>query len=704
MKLKRLPQFFSAIAFILCGNIALAQTTITIGAGTSSSSTRGPLQRSDTNSTTVYSRFVHVYTASELAAAGLNSGVSISALNWELASDNIIVGAGNANLKVYIKNSVATTVVADTWINLISGSSLVVDNNYNTTNNFPGASGWMAFNFNAPFSYTGGSLEIAVDWDCSQVSTPVFSGDGSIKWRWESTAPNNLVVKKTSSSAASTTIDDIRNERSNIQIVYSAAASCAPPTGLTASTSSTSASMSWSASANANTYNWKLVVAGAGSSATAIASGTTANTTANATGLTSLTSYDLYVEADCGTSGTSGFAGPFSLLTQPLAQASITVGAGTSSSSTRGPIQRSDTNSTTVYSRFVHVYTASELAAAGLANGASLTALNWELASDNIIIGSGNANFKVYIKNSSATSATADTWINLTTGSSLVVDNVYNTSNNFPGATGWMAFNFNMPFTYTGGALEIAVDWDCSQLSTPSFSGDGSLKWFWESTAPSDLVVKKTSSSSPASTIDDIKNERANIQIVFESTASCDAPTALVANNITIGSVDIGWTAFSGAVSNNWKVVVSGAGVGGNSVASGSTANSMATATGLIPNTAYDAYVQSDCGSSVSSAFAGPLSFTTNDIGLPQFDYVSSLNVSPNPSKGRAELNLELVKNAQVKIAIYSLTGQLIEDVYDNNVNQLNLSLDLENLREGLYFVRIAINEQSLTRKLILIH
>ncbi|MEM9053114.1 MAG: hypothetical protein AAGC47_13760, partial [Bacteroidota bacterium] len=194
-------RFYSALIAVLALLAATpnnAQTTVTIGDGSSSSSTRGPLQRSDTASSTVYSRFVQVYTASELAAAGIPAGAAITSVNWELASSNVIIGSGDATLKVYIKNSSATEATAGDWTDIIADADLVSDNAFNTSNNFPGENGWMPFVFNEQFIYDGGALEISVDWDCSQVSTPAFSGDGALKWRWASTAPDNLVVKKTS--------------------------------------------------------------------------------------------------------------------------------------------------------------------------------------------------------------------------------------------------------------------------------------------------------------------------------------------------------------------------------------------------------------------------------------------------------------------------------------------------------------------------
>lgn len=610
MRPSRVIPYVAMGMLLLISDLASAQTTTTFGTSSSSSSTRGPLQRSDSSSTTVFSRWVMVYTASELSTAGIASGASITELKWELASSNVIIGTGDADLKVYIKNSTATDASSDTWSNLTSGSSLVVDTSFNTTNNFPGSNGWMPFTFDAPFTYNGGALEIAVDWDCSNVTTPVFSGDGAIKWRWTSTAPDDLVVKKTASSSAPSTISDVKDERANMQIVYNVI-SCKAPTSLNVHAQTASAALNWKGDSQASAYNWKIVEAGKGSGSAAIDSGSTMNDSDMATALSAFTSYDLYVASDCGTNGASTFAGPYSFMTLPQVQTAATIGTGSSSSSTRGPLQRSDSNSSTVFSRWVNVYTASELAKAGISMGDSITALNWELASSNIIVGSGDATLKVYIKNSTATAATSDTWDNLTTGSSLVVDKAFNTTNNFPGANGWMPFNFSEPFNYTGGALEIAVDWDCSQVSTPSFSGDGALKWRWTSTAPDDLVAKKTASSSAPSTISDLSDERANIQIVYAVT-SCALPVGLTAGTIDTTSADLSWNSVIGSDSYFWKIVPSGSGSGAAAIDSGVvTADTMASATGLATGTSYDVYVQGNCGAIGESSFAGPYSFTT---------------------------------------------------------------------------------------------
>lgn len=602
-----------ACVFTLLCDVGTSQTTITIGEGSSSSSTRGPLQRSDTASTTVFSRFVQIYTQEELAASGMISDASITEVQWELASSNVLIGDGDATLKVYIKNSSATQATEDSWENIVAGSSLVVDNSYNTTNNFPGENGWMPFTFNSGFTYTGGALEIAVDWDCSQVTSPAFSGDGSLKWRWESVAPDFLVVKKTSSSSPSTNITDLKDERANIQMVFEEGDSCQAPSDIAVSNvTASSADISWSDSESAMSYSWFVVGSGTGEGGTQLDSGTTMMTNIQSTGLSDLTGYDFYIQADCGDNELSDLAGPFGFSTTGAVSNTATIGLGTSSSSTRGPFQRSDTASTTVFSRFVHIYTADELASAGLVADNTVTSLNWELASSNVIIGDGNATLKVYLKNSSATMAEAGDWDDLITGSELLVDNAYNTDNNFPGENGWMGFDFSSPFVYTGGAIEVAVDWDCSQVSTPAFSGDGSLKWRWEATAPDFLVVKKTSSSSASSNISDLKDERANIQFIYAGVpTSCDAPSGLSVDNVTMTSADVVWESADDVSSYNWLVVDEGAGTMGVALGEGITSDLTASLTSLTAGTSYDLYVESICGDGETSGFAGPYNFIT---------------------------------------------------------------------------------------------
>ena len=211
---------------ILLSGFAYSQTTLTLGTDTSSSATRGPFQRSDSGSSSVYSRASMLYTATELAS--LPSSATISQIDFDLGSTNIITASGDATMVIYMKNSSATEVVAEdsSWDDAINGATIVGTYTFNTTNNFPGAEGFMSFVLSSGFNYTGGALEVAVDWDCSGLvpldpmePNLLFSDNGSLNWHWSPTAHQSLNYRSGSSSAP-TTLNQRKAERVNTQIVY----------------------------------------------------------------------------------------------------------------------------------------------------------------------------------------------------------------------------------------------------------------------------------------------------------------------------------------------------------------------------------------------------------------------------------------------------------------------------------------------------
>src|SRR5690606_24981863 len=131
-------------------------------------------------------------------------------------------------------------------------------------------------------------------------------------------------------------------------------------------------------------------------------------------------------------------------------------------------------------SRYAYLYTQSELAIAGIPTGAILSELGW--MKSNAAPTLGGATFRIYIKNSSATdySLASETWANLNAGTTLVYEN---TNQTIPATAspGYVTFSLNTPYTYTGGALEISVEWDASMVA--GNPGTGELLWMW-STVP----------------------------------------------------------------------------------------------------------------------------------------------------------------------------------------------------------------------------
>ena len=82
---------------------------------------------------------------------------------------------------------------------------------------------------------------------------------------------------------------------------------CPSPNGLTASEmTTTTARLAWNPASGATGYDWEVVPLGNAQGSGVIANGNTADTTVVASGLSAATSYDAYVQADCG----SGYFGP----------------------------------------------------------------------------------------------------------------------------------------------------------------------------------------------------------------------------------------------------------------------------------------------------------------------------------------------------------------------------------------------------------
>ena len=199
------------------------QTTI-IGAGANVgaiSSNAGPIYRSSAASAFDFSKHVYLYTAAELSAAGITAGSTITSVAWNKSNG---FGTAATNLssiwRVYIKNS--STVPSASWSNSnfatqIAGATLAYNN---TAQVIPAATGYITLTFSSPFTYTGGNLEIASDWDCS-----IFAGSpatGGFAWRSDNLA-NTCFGGSNSSSTITMALQTIRPQ---IQLGYTAGAPC----------------------------------------------------------------------------------------------------------------------------------------------------------------------------------------------------------------------------------------------------------------------------------------------------------------------------------------------------------------------------------------------------------------------------------------------------------------------------------------------
>src|SRR5690606_30686264 len=161
---------------------------VTIGAGSvtgtttnSAANDAGPMYNTGGGSSFVYSKHHMVYTASELATAGIPSGVIITKIAWNKANTAAYSSGSAAIFDIYLKNSSATGVPSTPlpYTTAISGATQVYAS---TTQSFPSTIGWVDFPLSTPFVYNGGALELTTNWDISAGGSTASGSTANFAW------------------------------------------------------------------------------------------------------------------------------------------------------------------------------------------------------------------------------------------------------------------------------------------------------------------------------------------------------------------------------------------------------------------------------------------------------------------------------------------------------------------------------------------
>jgi hypothetical protein len=212
--------FFTLVSLWAFLQTGFAQLTTQIGTGAlvPANTLYAPIYRFSNSSTSDYGRSNIVYTAAELSASGITLNSTITALAFYKSDTSSTVGP--ATFSIWMKNSstVPPLLTTTTWASISSSFTQV----YNSTSQtIPNTSGWLTFTLGTPFIYTGGSIEIAFDWNISGVSGNPTTGP--FQWQY-TTGTETSIVGAASTSAPATLNGTVTayKYRPNIQITYSA--------------------------------------------------------------------------------------------------------------------------------------------------------------------------------------------------------------------------------------------------------------------------------------------------------------------------------------------------------------------------------------------------------------------------------------------------------------------------------------------------
>jgi len=562
-----------------------AQTTVTIGAGasTASAGTNGdPIYRSSGTSTYHYSKSAQLLTAADLSGVSVVPGASINSIGYYKTTAFNVSGSNAWTLNVYLKNSSKTALASGTaWDTMISGATLFYSATINSTNNFPAAAGWVTFTNNtaSPFSYTGGAIEVYIDWVPAGNLTSPYTG-GAFQWKYDTTTSVQAIGTSNSTAIAGTTTSyTTQTRRYQTQLTYTATACSGAPNPGNTLASATSGTCSTPYSTTLSLQN---SIAGTGVSyqwynnAGAIAGAT------NSVYTTTVSAADsFYCAVTCSGSGITTNSTPISVSAPPAA------------------ISPNYTN-----------------------DFATFPGGCWSLANGGTPAtgpGTGTTNYWV-----------ADGFLNAgSTGAARI--NLYST-----GRQGWLK---SPAFNLSAGGYRVKFDYGVTgyNVTTSSAMGSDDVVQFLVSTdGGATWTILKTwdTSNTPTNTSNTYIFDLANYtgantlfavygndgtvddtqdydffvdNFVVESIPACDVPTGVSSSLITDSSATISWIAPGTAPANGYEYYYSTT----NTAPTSGTATTAVSQnlTSLLPQTTYYYWVRSMCSGTQSAWVSG--TFTT---------------------------------------------------------------------------------------------
>ena len=88
-------------------------------------------------------------------------------------------------------------------------------------------------------------------------------------------------------------------------------------------------------------------------------------------------------------------------------------------------------------------------------------------------------------------------------------------------------------------------------------------------------------------------------------------------------------------------------------------------------------------------------------VGLDE-ENSSEISIYPNPSTGNFNLNISNVNTASVDVEITDVSGKVIlSNAYNTNNGSINESINISNVDDGVYIVRVN-GGQSIVKRIVI--
>ena len=85
---------------------------------------------------------------------------------------------------------------------------------------------------------------------------------------------------------------------------------------------------------------------------------------------------------------------------------------------------------------------------------------------------------------------------------------------------------------------------------------------------------------------------------------------------------------------------------------------------------------------------------------INEIDLTNSIEIYPNPSKGNFTINMVNTKADKMLVTVYDMMGSTIHEF--KNINSIPCKVDLNDLSNGVYYVKIDSGDKTITKKIII--
>lgn len=117
---------------------------------------------------------------------------------------------------------------------------------------------------------------------------------------------------------------------------------------------------------------------------------------------------------------------------------------------------------------------------------------------------------------------------------------------------------------------------------------------------------------------------------------------------------------------------------------------------GIMANGWYSVTVTNNLGCTATDAV-----YVYRPDGINEISEINGIKVYPNPAKNKVNIEVNLKNQSEVTFGLYSVNGQILNESKRFCNNLINESFDVSDISSGIYYLRIATNENVRFVKLV---